>query len=65
MSSFFQYFYCFFFSIFQVAFKLTYSYKMIIAPIIRKLDEGVEKSIKQEEQLVSLDITVIANLGKM
>ena len=48
-----------------MAFKLTYSYKMIIAPIIRKLDEGVEKSIKQEEQLVSLDINVIANLGKI
>ena len=38
---------------------------MIIAPIIRKLDEGAEKPIKQEEQLVSLDITVVANLGKM
>lgn len=50
----------------KVAFDLTYDYKMVTAPIIRKLEEssGGEKN-KPEEQVVSLTIPVQINFGEI
>jgi len=49
----------------KVSFKMRYEYKMIVAPLIRKLDSSPEKTVKPEEHLLSLDINVIANLGNI